>query len=133
MAKGLSPAGRKALGRFCMLISAALALQALYPLLFLLEGDAPVLLMAALTYAILPIAAALLSCWAALGGVHPLAACLPVGGLALMLGTSPPWAGLLCLLLSIIGSAAGQEWEKRRNGEEKKKHAGKAEKGKRRS
>ena len=118
--------------RFAALVLAALALQGLYPLLFLMEGDAPVLLMAALTYAFLPLAALLLAWWAALGGVHPLAACLPVGGLALIFGSSPPWVGLLCLLLSLIGAAAGQEWSKRRNGEEKKKHAGKAEKRKRR-
>ena len=133
MAKGLSPAGEKALLRFAALTLAALALQGLYPLLFLLEGDGPVLLMAALSYVFLPLAALLLPCWAALGGVHPLAACLPVGGLALIFGSSPPWVGLLCLLLSLIGASAGQEWKKRRNGEDEKKHAGKAEKRKRRS
>ena len=132
MAKGLSPAGRKALLRFAALTLAALALQGLYPLLFLLEGDAPVLLMVALTYGLLPLAALLLPCWAALGGVHPLVACLPIGGLSLLFGMPPPWLGMICLLLSLIGAAAGQEWKKRRNGEEKKKHAGKAGKKKRR-
>ena len=131
MTKGLSPAGKKALLRFFVLFLAALALQGLYPLLFLMEGDAPVLLMLALTYVLLPLSAALLPCWAALGGVHPLAACLPIGGMALLFGTSPPWVGMICLLLSLIGAAAGQEWEKRRNGEEKKKHAGKTGKKKR--
>ncbi len=128
MAKGLSPADRKALGRFAALVFAALALQGLYPLLLLMEGDAPVLLMVALTYGLLPIAALLLPCWVALGGVHPLAACLPVGGLALLFGLSPAWVGLTCLLLSLIGAAAGQEWEKRRNKEAGKQHAGKARK-----
>ena len=128
MAKGLSPAGKKALGRFAALVMAALMLQGLYPLLMLLEGDAPVLLMVALTYGLLPIAALLLPCWAALGGVHPLAACLPVGGMALLFGLSPVWVGLMCLLLSLIGAAAGQEWKKRRNEEAEKRHAGKAKK-----
>ena len=128
MAKGLSPAGWKALGRFAALVLAALALQGLYPLLLLMEGDAPVLLMVALTYGLLPIAALLLPCWAALGGVHPLAACLPIGGLALLFGLSPAWVGLTCLLLSLIGAAAGQECNKRGNKEAGKRHAGKARK-----
>ncbi len=132
MRKQLSPAGKKALLRFAALMLAALVLQGLYPLLFLMEGDAPVLLMAAVTYVLLPLSAALVPCWAALGGVHPLAACLPIGGMALAFGTSPAWVGLLCLLLSLIGASAGQEWEKRRNGEEKKKHGGKTGKRKRR-
>ncbi len=128
MAKGLSPTGRKALGRFAVLTLVALALQGLYPLLLFMEGDAPVLLMVTLTYGLLPIAALLLPCWAALGGVNPLAACLPVGGLALLFGASPLWVGLICLLLSLIGAAAGQEWKKRRNGEAEKQHARKTRK-----
>ena len=126
MAKGLSPAGKKALGRFAVLLLSALVLQGLYPLLFLMEGDGAVLLMMLLTYVLLPVAAFLLPCWAALGGVHPLAACLPVGGLSLLMGIAPVWVGLLCLLLSLIGAAAGQEWKKRRNKEDQKRHAGKA-------
>ena len=128
MAKGSSPAGNKALLRFAALVLAALALQGLYPLLMLLEGDVPVLLMVALTYALLPLAALLLPCWAALGGVHPLAACLPIGGMALLFGAPPAWVGLMCLLLSLIGAAAGQEWKKRMSEEEHKRHAGKARK-----
>ena len=128
MTKGLSAAAKKALIRFAALVLAALALQGLYPLLLLLEGDAPVLLMVALTYALLPLAALLLPCWAALGGAHPLAVCLPVGGMALLFGAPPPWVGLVCLLLSLVGGAAGQEWKKRRNREDKKRHAGKARK-----
>ena len=128
MAKGLSPAERKVLGRFAELVLAALALQGLYPLLLLMEGDAPVLLMVALTYGLLPIAALLLPCRAALGDVHPLAACLPIGGMALLFGFSPAWVGLMCLVLSLIGAAAGQEWKKRGNGEAGKRHAGKARK-----
>ena len=121
MAKGLSPAGKKALGRFAVLLLSALVLQGLYPLLFLMEGDGAVLLMMLLTYVLLPLAALLLPCWAALGGVHPLAACLPVGGLALLHGAAPVWVGLLCLLLSLIGAAAGQEWKKRQNKSANKK------------
>lgn len=125
MAKGLSPAGKKAIFRFAVLLLSALALQGLYPLLFLLEGDGAVLLLLLLTYVLLPAAAALLPCWAALGGVHPLAACLPVGGCSLIVGAAPVWVGLMCIALSLIGAAAGQEWEKRRNKEDQKRHAGK--------
>ena len=128
MAKGLSPAGKQALGRFSVLVLAALALQGLYPLLLCMEGDAAVLLLAALTYGLLPLAALLAPCWAARGNVHPLAACLPIGGLSLLLYTAPPWVGLVCLLLSLVGAAAGQEWEKRRGKEAEKRHAGKARK-----
>ena len=126
MAKGLSPAGKKALGRFTVLALAALVLQGLYLLLFLMEGDGAVLLMVLLTYALLPLAALLMPCWAALGGAHPLAACLPVGGFSLIIGAAPAWVGLVCLLLSLIGAAAGQEWEKRRGKEGRKRHARKA-------
>ncbi len=126
MAKGLSPAGKKALVRFAVLVLSALVLQGLYPLLFLLEGDGAVLLMVLVTYVLHPLAAALLPCWAALGGVHPLAACLPVGGFSLLMGAAPAWVGLACVGLSLLGSAAGQEWEKRRNKEDQKRHAGKA-------
>ena len=114
--------------RFAALVLAALALQGLYPLLLRMEGDAAVLLLVALTYGLLPLAAVMLPCWATRGNVHPLAACLPIGGLSLLLGTAPPWAGLVCLLLSLVGAAAGQEWEKRRGKETDKRHAGKARK-----
>ena len=116
MAKGLSPAGKKAIFRFAVLLLSALALQGLYPLLFLLEGDGAVLLMVLLTYVLLPAAAALLPCWAALGGAQPLAACLPVGGCSLIVGAAPVWVGLVCIALSLIGAAAGQEWRKRKKG-----------------
>jgi hypothetical protein len=116
MAKGLSPAGKKAIFRFSVLTLAALALQGAYPLLFLLEGDGAVLLMVLLTYVLLPAAALLLPCWAALGGAHPMAACLPVGGFSLLVGVAPAWVGLLCLLLALIGAVAGQEWQKRKKG-----------------
>ena len=125
MAKGLSPVGKKALRRFAVLALSALVLQGLYPLLFLLEGDGAVLLMVLVTYVLLPLTAALLPCWAAMGGVHPLAACLPVGGFALLHGAAPAWVGLMCIGLSLVGAAAGQEWEKWRNKEAKKRHAGK--------
>ena len=107
---------------------AALALQGLYPPLLCLEGDAAVLLLVALTWGLLPVSALLLPCWAARGNVHPLAACLPIGGLSLLLGTAPPWIGLVCLALSLMGAAAGQEWEKRRGKETEKRHAGKRRK-----
>ena len=128
MTKGSSSTGQKALLRFAVLALVALAFQGLYPLLLLMEGDAPVLLMVALTYGVLPLTALLLPYWAALGGVHPLAACLPIGGLSLLFGAAPPWVGLVCLLLSLIGAAAGQELEKRRNKEVQKRYAGKTRK-----
>lgn len=125
MAKGSSPAGKKALVRFSALLLSALALQGTYPLLLLMEGDGAVLLMVLVTCVLLPLAALMLPCWAALGGVHPLAACLPVGGFALLHGAVPAWVGLACIGLSLLGAAAGQEWEKRRNKEAGKRHAGK--------
>ena len=128
MAIKRAPAREKALLRFAALTLAALVLQGLYPLLTLLEGDAPVLLMLGLTYVLVPLAAMLLPCWAALGGVHPLAACLPVGGLSLLHGAAPAWVGLACLPLSLICATAGQEWNKRSKMEDRKRHAGKKRK-----
>ncbi len=128
MAKGALTAGQRARNRFLALVLAAFALQGAYPLLLRMEGDLPVLLMVALTYGLLPLAALALPCWAALGGVHPLAACLPVGSLALLFGFAPVWLGLCCLPLSLIGAAAGQEWEKRRNKEAEKRHGRKTRK-----
>lgn len=120
---------RRPLGRFVLLVLAALALQGL-PLLFLLmEGDAGAALYLIHLYAGLPLAAVLLAAWAGAGGVHPLAAFFPVGGALLLL---PVYAstgmGLFCLLLSLIGAVAGQEWKKRRETEKGKHHGGKARK-----
>lgn len=120
---------RRALGRFALLVLGALALQGL-PLAFLfLEGDAGAALYLIHLYVILPLAALLLAAWAGAGGVHPLAAFFPVGGALLLL---PVYAstgmGLICLLLSLIGAVAGQEWKKRRETKKGKHHGGKARK-----
>ena len=113
MANRLSPAGKRALKRFLVLLFAAAAVQGVSLMGFLAEGDAGVLLFALGQYALLPLAALLLPWWAALGGVHPMAACLPIGGLALLLGFAPsPLLCLLCILLSLISAVAAQEWNK---------------------
>ena len=111
-AGGFSP--RRAVFRFAVLFLSALALQGIPFLFTLLEGDAGVLLYLVHLYAVIPLCAFFLALWAGLGGVHPFAAFFPVGGALLLL---PVYAsvgmGLICLLLSLIGSVAGQEWKKR--------------------
>ena len=101
-------------GRFGILLLAALLLQFI-PFLFtrwehpMAEG-----LYFLHLYAVLPLCAALLPCWAGYGGVHPLAGFFPVGGALLLLPVyESPGMGLLCLLLSLVGCVAGQEWKKR--------------------
>ena len=105
---------RRAVFRFAVLVLSALALQGIPFLFTLAEGDGGVLLYLIHLYAVIPLCAFFLALWAGLGGVHPFAAFFPVGGALLLL---PVYAsvgmGLLCLLLSLIGSVAGQEWRKR--------------------
>lgn len=123
MANRLSPAGKRALTRFLALLCAAAAVQAVSLLGFFLEGDGGVALYALGYYGLMPAAAVIFPWWAALGGVHPLAACLPVGGLGLVIGLSPsPLLCLLCVLLSLIAACSAQEWNKR-HGKEIKKQA----------
>ena len=112
--------------RFAVLALSALALQGI-PLLFMaLEGDGGVLLYLLHLYAVLPVCALLVPFWAGLGGVHPLAGCLPVGGLLLALPVyQSPGTGVLCIALSLLGCVAGQEWQKRKNGRKGKHHGGK--------
>lgn len=111
----LSPAGKKAALRFVLLLAAAGAVQGLSLLSFLMEGDGQVLFYLFCSYALLPAAAAVVPFWAALGGVHPLAACLPMGGLPLVLGSAPsPLICLVCILVSLVSAVAGQEWKKRK-------------------
>jgi len=111
--------GRKplppALLRFAGLVIAALALQGL-PLIFLsMEGEGAVALYLIHLYGLIPLCAFLIPLWAGLGGVHPFAGFFPVGGALLLLPVyESPVVGLICLLLSLVGCAAGQEWKKRR-------------------
>lgn len=112
--------------RFAVLALAALALQGLPFLFTLLEGDAGAALYFIHLYAVIPLCALLIPLWAGLGGVHPLAACLPIGGALLLLPAyQSPGMGLLCAALSLVGCVAGQEWRKRKNGRKGKHHGGK--------
>ena len=125
MAHRLSPAGRKAALRFLALVLVAFALQGMLLLITALEigdGDGALLLWAALV-ALTPVAAILVPCWAALGGVHPLAAFFPIGLAALIFPGWPNWLGWVCLPLSLVSAVAGQEWKKRRETEGTKRHA----------
>lgn len=108
-------AGRRALLRFGLLVLAALALQGIPFLYMLMEGDAGVILYLLHLYAIMPLSAAGLAFWAGLGGVHPLAAFFPVGGALLLLPAyESVGMGLSCLLISLVGAVAGQEWQKQK-------------------
>ena len=111
-AGGFSP--RRAVFRFAVLFLSALALQGIPFLFTFLEGDAGVLLYLIHLYAVIPICAFFLALWAGMGGVHPFAAFFPVGMALIILPVYESMGmGLLCLLLSVIGSVAGQEWKKR--------------------
>lgn len=117
--KGLRPA----LLRFGILVIAALALQGL-PLIFLsMEGEGGLALYLIHLYGILPLCAFLIPLWAARGGVHPMAGFFPIGGALLLLPVyQSPGMGFICLLLSLIGGVAGQEWEKRKETMKGKHH-----------
>lgn len=122
MNERLSPSGGKALRRFLALLGAACAVQAAAQLCLSLEGEGAVPLYALCMYALLPAAAILVPWWAALGGVHPLAACLPIGGLPLLFSPLTPLPCLISIVLSLVSAAAGQEWKKRSETEEPAKH-----------
>lgn len=111
-ADGFSP--RRAVFRFAVLFLSALALQGIPFLFTFLEGDAGVLMYLIHLYAVIPLCAFFLALWAGMGGVHPFAAFFPVGMALIILPVYESMGmGLLCLLLSVIGSVAGQEWKKR--------------------
>ena len=106
---------RPALLRFLVLVLSALALQGL-PLIFSAAGDnGGVALYLIHLHAVIPLCAFFIPLWAARGGVHPLAGFFPIGGALLLLPVySRPGMGLICMILSLIGGVAGQEWEKRK-------------------
>ena len=115
----------QALKRFLFLLLAALALQGIPLLYTFMDGDAGVALYLIHLYGILPVMAAVLPFWAALGGVHPLAAFFPVGLALLMLPVfQSPGMGVLCMGVSLVAAVAGQEWEKRKAQEKGKPHGG---------
>ncbi len=104
-----------ALIRFCALAVSALALQGLALPMLTADGDTAVALYVLHLYAVLPLCALLLAFWAGLGGVHPLAGCWPVGLALLVLPVyQSPEMGIVCILLSLVGCVAGQEWKKRK-------------------
>lgn len=103
----------------------ALALQAL-PLAFLgVEGDGGAALYLIHLYGVIPLCALLVPLWAGRRDVHPLAACLPIGGALLLLPVyQSPGIGWLCILLSLVGSVAGQEMRRRKEQGKGKRHGG---------
>ena len=112
-ADGFSP--RRAVFRFAALVLSALALQGVPFLFTFVEGDGGVLLYLIHLYAVIPLCAFFLALWAGMGGVHPFAAFFPVGAALLILPVyESVGMALLCLLLSLIGSVAGQEAQKRK-------------------
>ncbi len=113
------------LWRFLILALSALALQGIPLLYFLMEGDAALTLYLLHLYVLIPAMAALIPFWAGLGGVHPLAAFFPIGLALLLLPVyESPGIGILCLLISLVASAAGQEWRKRREQQKGTHHGG---------
>lgn len=113
---------KRAIIRFFVLLFAALVLQ-LLPLIFhSLEGEGIVALYLIYLYGFIPICAFLIPLWAGLGGVHPFAGFFPVGGALLLPVYESPAVGLICLLLSLVGCTAGQEWKKRRETAKGKYH-----------
>jgi len=118
--------GSSPLFRFAVLALCAAALQGI-PLLFSrIEGDGGVVLYLICLYAVMPLCALLIACWAGLGGVPPLAACLPIGGALLLFPVyNSPGMGVLCILLSLVGCVAGQEWRRRKSEMKGKHHGGK--------
>ncbi len=100
---------------FLLLLLTALLLQGIAMLFELIPSDASVVLYFAHLYAIIPLCALLLPAYAGYRGVHPMAACFPIGG---ALFFSPVYSAmaiaLICLLLSLLGAVAGQEAQKRR-------------------
>lgn len=120
---------RRAWRRFAAVAVSALALQGIGGLSLLTEGDGGVLLYAACLYVLLPLCAVLIPFWAGLGGTHPLAACLPIGGALLLFPIyQSPGMGLLCILLSLVGCTAGREWAQRKNQRKGKHHGGERKK-----
>ena len=112
--------------RFIVLALCALALQGLPFFLMRLEGDAGAALYFILLYGVIPLCAVGIPLWAGLGGVHPLAACLPIGGLLLLLPVyQSPGIGVLCVALSLVGCVAGREWAQRKEEMKGKHHGGK--------
>ena len=101
-------------GRFLVLAAAAGLLQLLFRLCLRAEGDGGAALLIAYLYVLLPLASVLLPLWAGLGGVPPIAACLPIGGAALLCSSAPAWLCGACTVLSTVAAAAGQEWTKRK-------------------
>ena len=115
----------RALIRFAVLALAALALEGVPFLYTLVEGDGGVMLYLLHLYALLPLMAAALPFWAARGGVHPLAAFIPIGLALLLLPTfQSPGMALLCMLISLVSAVAGQEWEKRKTEQKGNHHGG---------
>lgn len=115
--------GRRAVWLFLALLAAAAILQALPFLFMLIEGDAGAALYVIHLYAAIPICALVLPFFASVQGVHPLAACFPIG---LFLLFSPIYqatgVALLCLALGMIGATGGAEWRRRRHPSKGKKH-----------
>lgn len=115
-------------GRFVALAVVAAVLQLLFRLFLGAEGDGGAALLVAYMYVLLPLLSVLLPLWAGLGGVPAIAACLPIGGAALICSSAPPWLCGLCMILSLIAATAGQEWTKRKQSTGGGHHGGRSQK-----
>jgi len=115
-----------ALWAFLALLLCAGALQAIPYFFFTDSGDRSMALYFAHLYAVIPLCALALPFFAGKRGVHPLAACWPVGGLLMLLPVyESPGIGILCIFLSLLGCIAGQETQKRKTEQKGKHHGGK--------
>ena len=115
-------------GRFLVLILAAAMMQLLFRLCLRAEGDAGAALLVIYMNLLLPLASFLLPLWAGLGGVPPIAACLPISGMAMICSSAPVWLCGACTVLSIVAAAAGQEWTKRKGSTGGGHHGGTSQK-----
>ncbi len=115
-------------GRFLALVLTAAVLQLLFRLCLGAEGDGGAALLVIYMYILLPLSSVLLPLWAGLGGVPPIAACLPIGGAALICSSAPPWLCGACMVLSVVAAAAGQEWTKRIRSTDGGHHGGRNQK-----
>ncbi|MBR1585411.1 MAG: hypothetical protein IJ662_07730 [Clostridia bacterium] len=112
--------------RIAVLTAAALALQGIGALYARISGDGGVVLYLLHLYAALPLCAVWIPFWCGLSNAHPFAACFPIGLALLLLPVyESPGMALLCVVLSLIGCVAGQEWAKRKQIQKGKHHGGK--------
>ena len=122
-------AAKKACLWFALLTGFSLLLQGMGFLYGQIPGEAGALFYLLHLYIAFPLGAMIFPFFAGRKGVHPMAAFFPVGGLLLLLPVyHSPGMGLICLLLSLVSSVAGQEKKKKKTQQKGSHHGGKTRK-----